>query len=1250
MNNKILTLIPLLLFAVAGWSYKEGERPPEGRAAKAASDPASARAQVTPEAAHAPPQQPSLFNWYVVTRPLGDRERCLTPSEAYPNRLRDRIDVKGDAEAARAKMETLMAARMAALAEAVREQPGMDMTIFSIPQTYPRPRSSWRTREMAVYEALLLKGQFDVLVVPFQVQLLAVDRATRSLMSAVLAVTLATAQKVRIPDPYLVARALGDGERCFAPEDISRLAQSLGVKRIVHGYVGHERTNELRITIQVEERGASGDRRTLSPMRAQHFEHIRFSDETPPIEAYLAALPGVLKFLDADPSALNMRKQESRFTEPGLPPSPLRLTGAAPDPARDAHFLQLLAALTPKYGDRTRERLIEKSMLAVYAMAPSSPDYRLLKARALMRLGLRPAAIAVLGSPKTAEEQHLLAVLNGNLPDAEKHAKQIRHVVKALNAWLEVNEIRTEYEVTTRAQSVNLVTALKLPGQVWPFLAMRAMTDWDQWSQYENIALKTLLDLELPVAGLTAEGIVRGAASLGDFAKAQAIADLSVLNHARKLLESAPDRWCCAPVAGPPSPLDYVDLLEATATDNLVRRAKFLNRTQATPERALEFLTRIESAYKDHPQMALERAQAEFSMIKRADSASKEGLARSAYTGALNAMFWEQGQTRTSADAFNLRASVGRRDYGYIDNFYASDYPFRSYYPDWEQGGDRARQEANLRAALNNSTWDFGPVKKLAGHLSRLEQGTDKADELLDSLKGRFAGNLELLLDRARRSVRKGDIEAAENHYRIAIQMQPSVWQAHSELGRLFFERGQVAQAEELFAAYPGFRKGSTEHGVSVSNHAFEAGSLFYWSGHFVQAMPLYRIASDLQTGSDASLSSEIRIALMGGDYATAMKLSLDRARRYDSSYAYRDYLGMLHAAGHSPEAWNAFNVLAGQSENPHIWETALVGHRVAGADETEIAKWAGQNVYRKAGRAFGFAPMYLLRAGVTDRVPSSDLALRVAAIDRPVWRLEEDKGQVVRPSIDGDYQRILGPEAPGGSWLIAGFFDRARKTQIKSDLVRFAEAYRAMRTGDYAAARTTLQEAVALFDTVNVSLGYLLPYYAFAAAKAGDASAVQAVLDKFSIGQQRFDYHLAKAAIAALGGKPGEARQSLTLALHRRPYTETRPLLTEYQFAEICEWIYEATQDAKIGDMLLNWAKANQTFQPWFAWAYALEAKLTRNPRDRQRAIALTYYLDRNSERLASFAKHEIDAAVKEFSDKNPFLRPENRGKRSST
>lgn len=73
-------------------------------------------------------------------------------------------------------------------------------------------------------------------------------------------------------------------------------------------------------------------------------------------------------------------------------------------------------------------------------------------------------------------------------------------------------------------------------------------------------------------------------------------------------------------------------------------------------------------------------------------------------------------------------------------------------------------------------------------------------------------------------------------------------------------------------------------------------------------------------------------------------------------------------------------------------------------------------------------------------------------------------------------------------------------------------------------------------------------------------------------------------------------------------------------------------------GKILLDWAKANQVFQPWFAWAYAVEARLTKDPRDRQRAIALAHYLDANSDRLSAVPRQEINAAVTAFANQNPF------------
>jgi hypothetical protein len=99
---------------------------------------------------------------------------------------------------------------MAAAAEQQRKtaerlrQPQADWGT-QIPQAYPRPVSIWRSTEKAFYEQLLSRGSFDVLVVPFQVQNFAVDRASRSLMAAQLALAIAASEKARVPDPYLVA-------------------------------------------------------------------------------------------------------------------------------------------------------------------------------------------------------------------------------------------------------------------------------------------------------------------------------------------------------------------------------------------------------------------------------------------------------------------------------------------------------------------------------------------------------------------------------------------------------------------------------------------------------------------------------------------------------------------------------------------------------------------------------------------------------------------------------------------------------------------------------------------------------------------------------------------------------------------------------------------------------------------------------------------------------------------------------------
>ena len=172
------------------------------------------------------------------------------------------------------------------------------------------------------------------------------------------------------------------------------------------------------------------------------------------------------------------------------------------------------------------------------------------------------------------------------------------------------------------------------------------------------------------------------------------------------------------------------------------------------------------------------------------------------------------------------------------------------------------------------------------------------------------------------------------------------------------------------------------------------------------------------------------------------------------------------------------------------------MGHQVNGGTEKQMVDWASH--WSKAGRRYAYAPMYILRAGITDRMPSTELAASIAAIERPVWKLQHMFGPVVAATAEPGVHVVLGPQSREDGTLALGVFDKTGKVRVKSHFVHFAEAYRQMRNGQFDAARAGLEGAVALYDVQNESLGYLLPYYAYAAGRARNVGAVQVVLDAF--------------------------------------------------------------------------------------------------------------------------------------------------------
>jgi hypothetical protein len=474
---------------------------------------------------------------------------------------------------------------------------------------------------------------------------------------------------------------------------------------------------------------------------------------------------------------------------------------------------------------------------------------------------------------------------------------------------------------------------------------------------------------------------------------------------------------------------------------------------------------------------------------------------------------------------------------------------------------------------------------------------------------------------------------------RAAIKEDPQDWASYRELGEnLITDHGDYVEAAKVFLSYPGFDIKIRGDEVARSNRSYDAGSLLYWRGHAELAKPLYEFAAGLNTGSEASMTSDIRLKLLSGDYARAADGSLQRATRYSSAYAYRDYFSLLHAMGYGPEAWAGFSRVATQFELPQVWVAALVGQRKEGLDQVGFKKWLTQPQIRGAKfRARQFALGYALMWSSTDAVPPPDLGRLIDTLEgTPTARVAEDGSSIRRPFLHG---KIEGREETLAPSKLAGvpFKSLPPGTPIRSSLAMFADGYVSLRIGMHAQAIQKFRAYVERYALSGVGADpYPLAYIAAASAATGDPFKLEKYLE--TTRRQDFDAWLAKAFFHAHRREMNDAETALKQAFQRRPHTDYRPILTEFQFAEACEWIYQITGDARFKNMLLDWSKRHQQIQPTHAWAYAMQYTHEIDPAARQRALGMTLYLDPKSWRIAKAKAGEVAQARGWLQGNNPF------------
>ncbi|HNI52490.1 MAG TPA: hypothetical protein PKL61_12425 [Accumulibacter sp.] len=1090
-----------------------------------------------------------------------------------------------NAEAQR-EAEELVARIKAMLAEKERRAktlPYPDATQDIDLRQGPEWISGWRQEEQSRFAGYLSGSEIDTLLVPCQVQANGIDTANRSLMTASLAQALSGS--LRVADPYLVARALGDGERRLDPQNVLRLATQLGAKRIVWCWVGHKNDDRLHLYFQVQAREGQSAFKEARNLPGTVIDHLEFSNDLPPISVFRQHLPKIVE-------ALGFRYATPPTASPGplataLPVGIAALVETSPGAASDALYLQLLGSLVPADASRLRERLYERSLLIAWQLPADQPTTRRLLARAYQGVHMRPAALIALrpgqagaGSAAPtmamdlpdAEERALIASLNGDLPAIEQALSEIPISAQRIMAEIEATDIRFAY-YRDRVRHAQARQALldALPADWRPFVARRfADADPVKLRRFDNYATLRALGQIFPAAGAGIEQQQLGWQVTGHSESSDL--DVALGAYFSPALAGVERRHCCDSAQWRLDRLDVLDFLVQSGVANIVYKARRMAVAQALPRETLDYVNALDAVFGTHPAIMRVRAIAENDLAKRAAGYVRQSMLNKAERSAELARHWEDNTAHTPSD----RPSHVTRWH------YVAD-PHGRRKPD-PLGLDIAR------AALANARFDNGPLVA-AFHLTK---DFAEREQLLQAMAGRFVGDSTVVLLKADLLLAQGNRRAAMEILAAELQSKPEPDDLYVRLGDLLIGERRYREAADVFASLPGLTDGSA-NSLVIGNYAYRAGSRFYQCGETDLAIPFFRIAAAQSNGSQAEMISRARLALLDEAYLPALAALFESVQRYSQPRDIAEYLSLLHLTGQSAAADNGFHSLATRIGAPEVWRAALVSSQRRGFDERRLIEWSEQFGRSQGPQVHRLAAEFLAMAVVTDRTPSAEAG----------------------PAID----RLL-----------------HMSNTHRSDLRVFVEGLAALKGKDFAAARKALSQTGETRAGEGASPARtVLAYYAIAAMKSGQHAAVEQVVAAIPAEEHDLDYWLAKSVIAALSGK-ADAVANFRQAVNHLNEKHLRLLGAEYQLADVAQMLHDLTGDNEFRKLALEVARFNQKIHPWEAWSFAWEAALTEDRAHRVTALDKAVYLDRQSQMLLRLPPQEVEAAARRSGKTPPF------------
>ena len=439
----------------------------------------------------------------------------------------------------------------------------------------PVPPSPWVEAEKKRYTDILAAAKPAVVVMPFFIPegqgRFGIDLSARMVMAYLTAQRIATDAGIKVADVGFVARAIGE-PRHFPRNDALNFGHSVGARLVVFGETFHDGAGRLTVKVTaVKLSGQPGMQDTEEKVWSK--SHIDFSDQVTPELAFGKFIDEVVPaigFVESKPVTV---KKYSASPAPLARTPIVAIANAAANPADGIWMQELIGSLFSDEVLRERHRVFERALASIEYLAPDSPDYRLLKARALAHLGRRSAAIALMdGALSSPEGRAYAAFLNGNYSEMQDAIAKINRPVPKLVAELERQWLASAYNDDPDALNAS---AKRIAGTVpkeWAPAIIWFVTGQSQWGVGPTTPVKLVMDAHFPIKDFSAEDVVRGKAVMGiRDSKIMFEIEGAPITHATKVLDQRGKDWCCEPLAWKPQDFQYMNLLAATAEGLIIR-------------------------------------------------------------------------------------------------------------------------------------------------------------------------------------------------------------------------------------------------------------------------------------------------------------------------------------------------------------------------------------------------------------------------------------------------------------------------------------------------------------------------------------------------------------------------------------------------------------------------------------------------------------------------------------------------------